>query len=136
MTLHLIKLSVGTDNIESLHAWQEGRLAAEGRLYHGTRQQPRRAEELLDGGSIYWVIKGLVACRQRLIGIEPARDESGRPLTLLLLDPPLVPVAPRPQRAFQGWRYLREDAAPPDLGGQADGIPADLAATLRDLGCW
>lgn len=136
MSLHLLKLSVGSESEESLRLWQEQRLAREGRVYHATRQQPRRGEELLDGGSIYWVIKGLILCRQALIGLEPAVDEAGRAMTLLLLDPDLVSVEPRPHRAFQGWRYLQERDAPPDLAGSAQGLPSALAAELRALGCW
>ncbi|GAB5471803.1 MAG: DUF1489 family protein [Rhodospirillales bacterium] len=136
MTLHLLKLSVGSEGLESLRAWQAERLALEGRLYHGTRQQPRRGDQLLEGGSIYWVIKGIITCRQALTGLEPGFNERGQPMTLLMLDPELVAVEPRPQRAFQGWRYLQPEDAPGDLIGRADGLPAELAAELRALGCW
>ncbi len=136
MTVHLLKLSVGSESVESLQDWQEQRLAREGRLYHMTRQQPRRGEELLDGGSIYWVIKGLILCRQRLIGFDEGVNEAGHAMTLLLLDPELVSVEPRPHRAFQGWRYLRAGDAPRDLSGTAAGLPPALAAELRALGCW
>lgn len=136
MTLHLIKLSVGSENQESLELWQQERLAREGRLYHMTRMQPRRGPELLDGGSIYWVIKGMVVCRQALTGLEPGVNEMGLPTTLLMLDPDLVAVEPRPHRAFQGWRYLRDSDVPRDLSGSAAGLPPALAAELRALGCW
>ncbi len=134
--LHLLKLSVGSESPESLQEWQDERLAREGRLYHMTRQQPRRGAELLEGGSIYWVIKGLILCRQRLTGLEPGVDSAGRAMTLLMLDPELVAVEPRPHRAFQGWRYLRGGDAPRDLSGAATGLPSALAAELRALGCW
>ena len=136
MTLHLLKLAVGSESLADLRGWQARRLASEGRVYHATRQQPRRGPELLDGGSIYWVIKGLVLCRQRLTGLEPAHDAAGRAVTRLLLDPRLVEVEPLPQRAFQGWRYLRPEAAPEDLLRRAAGLPPALAAELRALGCW
>ncbi|MBC6406526.1 MAG: DUF1489 domain-containing protein [Rhodospirillales bacterium] len=136
MILHLLKLSVGSESLESLAVWQQQRLAAEGRLYHCTRQQPRRGAELLDGGSIYWVIKGLILARQRLIGLETGVDSGGRAMTRLLLDADLVAVEPRPHRAFQGWRYFKPADAPPDLVAGAGDLPSALAAELRALGCW
>lgn len=109
---------------------------------------PRRRAELLDpgeegpggeaGGSIYWVIRGLVQARQRLAGIETAPDEEGRSMTLLLLDPELVRVEPIPWRPFQGWRYLTPERAPADLrpaaAGEPEGPPPALLAELRALG--
>ncbi len=136
MSLHLLKLSVGSESQESLLEWQQERLAKEGRLYHMTRQKPRRDVELRDGGSIYWVIKGLILCRQALTGLEAGVNELGQSMTLLMLDPDLVAVEPRPHRAFQGWRYFRADAAPRDLSGSVTGLPSELAAELRALGCW
>ena len=135
--LHLIKLSVGSESVDSLGQWQAQRLAATGRLWHGTRMSPKRHEALLDGGSIYWVIKGLIQARQLLTGIERGHDESGRPLTLLLLDRPLIRVHPTPHRPFQGWRYLPARSAPCDLepspGGGED-LPPALRGQLADLG--
>lgn len=145
--LHLIKLSVGSESVESLRAWQEERLARHGRLWHATRMLPKRRAELLDpgsggeGGSIYWVIRGLVQARQRLAGIETAPDEEGRSMTLLLLDPALVRVEPTRWRPFQGWRYLTPERAPADLRaaegrapGEPEGPPPALLAELRALG--
>lgn len=138
--LHLIKLSVGSQSIETLRAWQAERRRRFGRVFHRTRMMPRRAEALLDGGSIYWVIKGLVRCRQRLLGFESVSDEHG-PATLLLLDPALVPTWPLPWRAFQGWRYLPVEQAPPDLERALDHVEGDVAemppemlVELRQLG--
>lgn len=135
-TLHLIKLSVGTDDPEDLDRWQQQRLRETGKLFHRTRMHPKREEELLQGGSIYWVIRGLVRCRQRLIGFERGPDSEGRQATLLLLDPTLVIVEPTPHRAFQGWRYLEPARAPRDLAGGGKELPANLAAELRQLGVW
>ncbi|MEX2632168.1 MAG: DUF1489 domain-containing protein [Tistlia sp.] len=137
MTLHLIKLSVGSESVDSLAAWQAERLGSHGRLWHGTRMQPRRGEELLAGGSIYWVIKGAVQARQPLAGIESDVDAEGRGFTRLLLQPGLVRVLPRGHRPFQGWRYLKPEDAPVDLptGAEAAGdLPPALAAELRELG--
>lgn len=144
--LHLIKLCVGADSIADLAQWQQGRLAALARaskpaeLVHETFQYPKRAAELLAGGSLYWVIKGEIACRQRLIDVR-ALDGAGeadlgayaiapRKTCGLVLAPELITVAPRPRRPFQGWRYLAAADAPPDLGaGSApdDGLAAELA---------
>ena len=138
--LHLVKLSVGADSIETLRAWQRDRRRRFGKLFHRTRMMPRRADELLEGGSIFWVIKGLVRCRQRLIAFEATADEQG-PATHFILDPELVPTWPVPWRAFQGWRYLRPEQAPPDLEralGHVEGdvaeMPPEMLVELRQLG--
>ncbi len=135
--LHLIKLSVGTEDVEDLAAWQSRRRARTGRVYHRTRMTPRRREELLDGGSIYWVIKGQVRARQRLLDIEAVVDEQGRADNHLILGEKLVRTVPRAHRPFQGWRYLAPEDAPKDLDALGDGladIPADMAAELHELG--
>lgn len=133
----MIKLSVGTDDIADLERWQKQRLKAEGCLYHQTRMAPKRGEEILPDGSIYWVIKGHVLCRQPLLGFEAVVDAEGRGATRLLLKPGLVPTEPTPHRAFQGWRYLEPARAPRDLADSgAAGLPPELAATLRQLGAW
>ena len=144
MTLHLIKLCVGADSIEDLAQWQKGRLAAQRkagkkpRLHHATFQTPKRQEELLDGGSLYWVIKGVIQVRQRLVGFEEGTKKDGSRCCVLLFDPPLVPVRPVPRRAFQGWRYLAADDAPADLGKGAESwlakMPAKMRRELAELG--
>jgi hypothetical protein len=104
---------------------------------HTTRMVPKRAEELLDGGSLYWVIRGSVMCRQQLIGVCPFVDRDGIGRCRLVLKPKVVLVAPRPYRAFQGWRYLPPKDAPPDLDQAAPGaadMPEPLRRELRDLG--
>lgn len=136
MALHLIKLCVGVDSIEELADWQRSRIAEQKkagrapRISHTTFQTPKREAELLDGGSLYWVIKGSVQVRQRLIGFEEGKKADGRPACRILLDPVLVPVRPVPRRAFQGWRYLEAADAPPDLARGDKGI-ADLPPKLR-----
>ena len=144
MTLHLVKLCVGAASIEELAAWQAGRLAdqkkakTKPRLFHTTFQAPKRQAELLDGGSLYWVIKGIIQARQRLIGFDEGRKDDGSPCCLLLLDPEITPVRPTPRRAFQGWRYLDADDAPGDLKpGAGRGIaamPPKMRKDLADLG--
>jgi hypothetical protein len=144
MTLHLVKLCVGAPTIDDLARWQQGRMADQKkkgetpRVFHTTFQTPKRQAELLDGGSLYWVIKGLVQVRQRLVGFEEGVKENGSPCCLLLLAPELVPVRPVPRRAFQGWRYLSPDDAPEDMGSGAAGdiavMPPRMRKELAELG--
>lgn len=137
MPLHLIKLSVGTESPETLAQWQAGVSQRLGRIVHTTRMTPRRTEEVLHGGSIYWVIKRLVRVRQRILGLHEGTDEDGRSFCAIELDPELVPVEPRSQRPFQGWRYLKPEDAPRDLPQGAQGEeppPPEMAAELRKLG--
>lgn len=143
MPLHLVKLCVGAASVGDLEGWIAFRLdemrrsgqAAEHR--HTTRMVPQRRVELLDGGSIYWVIKGQIACRQPLIDVQPFTDRDGIARCYLVLDPALVEVEGRPRKAFQGWRYLPAHEAPPDLGcGPPDlvAMPEPLRRELRELG--
>ena len=144
MTIHLIKLCVGTDSIEDLKQWQDEKLRrarAEGRkkpyLWHRTRMFPRRREEVLDGGSLYWVIKGIVQVRQAILDLKAVTGDDGIERCDIVLKRELVPVRPVPRRAFQGWRYLDPDDAPPDLGkGNSDltGMPAEMRSKLMELG--
>lgn len=143
MTLHLVKLCVGAASIDDLNAWQQGRLAAQVqagepvRLFHSTFQMPKRDAELLDGGSLYWVIKGTIQVRQRLVGFEEGTKADGSRCCLILLDPALVPVRPAPRRAFQGWRYLEVANAPPDLtrgGKDFAAMPPKMRRDLAELG--
>lgn len=141
--LHLIKLCVGTESIEDLRQWQSGRAAerlAEGldpRPRHVTRMWPRRAAELKAGGSLYWVIRGLIQVRQRIADLEEVTGEDGVRRCAIVLEPALIPTALRPRRPFQGWRYLAAADAPPDLGGaagQEPGLPPGLREALSEFG--
>jgi hypothetical protein len=137
MALHLLKMCVGVGEIDELRHWQRRRLKEEGRLCHYTRNMPKRADELLDGGSLFWIIRGQIRVRQRLKKIERHTDDDGWTGCALVLDRKLVPVMPRPVRAMQGWRYLEEEAAPVDLAqalGKGDDLPPRLVAELRALG--
>lgn len=142
--LHLQKLSVGTQSIETLTEWQSHvatRRGAEGLAAlpdHITRMSPKRKDELLAGGSIYWVIKGVMQCRNEILDLQSVRTNDGRKACRIVLKPGLIPVIPTPKRAFQGWRYLTPGDAPDDLSaisGAAD-LPAHLRAKLVDLGAW
>ena len=142
MVMHILKLSVGTRDIEHLAQLQRNRLkqsaasGRSGRLWHRTRHSPRRSEEVLNGGSIYWVIGGRIRARQRLLAFESEMDPDGRKMCRLMLDPDLVPTEPWPYRAFQGWRYLDPKDAPPDRarGVAEDDMPEEMIAELRELG--
>jgi len=141
MALHLIKLCVGCDSVKDLEDWiREKRRRTRGKKtehVHRTRMVPKRAAELTDGGSLYWVIRGEVLCRQRLIAVRPYVDRSGTGRCQLVLEPKVVHVAPRPWRAFQGWRYLAPKDAPPDLERAAPGakdMPEAMRRELRELG--
>jgi hypothetical protein len=135
MTLNLLKLCVGVAEVDELIDWQRRRLKAERKLYHTTRMIPRRREELLDGGSLYWVIKGQVQCRQRLTDIVPFTDDEGIGRCRLMLDREIVLTRSQPRRAFQGWRYLVPADAPADLAaGDVAGLPPEMRAELAELG--
>lgn len=143
MALHLVKLCVGADSIQDLRDWVSNRslLAMSAGLAphstHTTRMFPKRAEELLDGGSLYWVIKGQVQARQKLLDVRTFKGDDGISRCDLVLGPEVIETSPAPKRPFQGWRYLKEDEAPRDLGG-SDGIndelPSDLKRELAELG--
>jgi len=141
MALHIIKLCVGCDSLAELADWQKKRLKekrAKGQkpeLVHVTRMTPKRGGEVLDGGSLYWVIKGQIAARQKLLAFREVK-KNGIPHCGLVYDKKLVPVVARPRRAFQGWRYLEEKDAPPDLAGTkgAKGLPEKLQRELAVLG--
>ena len=143
MPLHLIKLCVGAESIEDLEQWidqriKERRKRGERQLaLHVTRMAPKRGAELLDGGSLYWVIRGQVAARQVLKDIETFTDAEGIGRCRLWMEREVVPVLPRPYRPFQGWRYLAPKDAPPDLGKRAEGVaamPEPMRRELRELG--
>jgi len=138
MPLHLLKLCVGIDSVGHLRERQAARIAeAEERgvapeLRHWTRHAPRRAGEILDGGSLYWVIRGVIAARQQVLSIERRESPDGNKRCAFVLDPALVETLPVPCRAFQGWRYLEANDAPPDRG--EDEMPQEMARELRALG--
>ena len=141
MPLNLIKLCVGADSLADLEGWVQQRVRErvakrqKPRSLHVTRMVPTRAPEILDGGSLYWVIRGQLSARQQVLEIEPFVDVDGVGRCKLWLDPEIVPVAPRPYRAFQGWRYLKAEDAPADLGeGGEAALPEDLRRTLGELG--
>lgn len=137
MPLHLKKLSVGSTSIDSLREWHEEVLARRNKIVHVTRSFPRRAEEILPGGSIYWVIKGKMCARQLIDEFIEVEREDGGVSCGIVMKPGLIPVFEKRHRPFQGWRYLEEKDAPLDLpSGDGDGeaMPMEMAEELRDLG--
>lgn len=143
MTVHLVKMAVGVESIPHLAEIQARRLrqaaeaGSEAILRHVTRNTPRRAAELTDGGSIYWVIRGFIQVRQAIVDCAEHVNDQGGPACALVLDPRLVRTELRPSRPFQGWRYLAAEKAPPDLpanGAAANDLPIEMADELRALG--
>jgi hypothetical protein len=143
MTLHIVKLCVGAASVEDLVEWQIGQIARakkaklKPRPVCGTRMWPKRVDDVLAGGSLYWVIKGVVSVRQHIVEIAEVTDDHGLRCGLYL-DPHLQRTVPQPRRAFQGWRYLEPNDAPADLSeaeGGAD-LPEHLRRQLVALGAW
>ena len=134
MSLHLLKLAVGIDDIDHLRRIRHARAAERGGNWVYTRNHPRRAQEVLDGGSIYWVVRGQIQVRQRVIGLRGERDNTGRRYCLIEVDAELVATLPRACRPFQGWRYLSPGDAPADRSAVAELAPDRMLAELRALG--
>ena len=137
--LNILKLCVGAESVEDLEDWQKDPRAqgADGLPRHVTRMWPKRAEEVLGGGSLYWVIRGLVLCRQRILRFEPVDRGDGIARCGIVLDPAVIRVAPSPRRPFQGWRYLPAADAPRDLRGSraaGDALPPQLETALAEIG--
>ncbi|MDE0537455.1 MAG: DUF1489 domain-containing protein [Rhodospirillales bacterium] len=143
MSVNLLRMAVGIESTGHLRRRQSERLEAY-RREHGeavlrtfTRNVPRRAGELIDGGSIYWVIKRFIRVRQRILGVDEFRNDEGKRRCFITLDPELTPVEMRAQKPFQGWRYLRPEDSPPDVRisrEQSGELPPEMAADLRELG--
>lgn len=144
MPLHIIKLAVGCDSVKDLkrrvaERTREAKMhGLPSRHVHVTRMAPKRDADVLDGGSIYWVIRGEIAARERIVAIEPFRDAGGINRCRLVMQPKVIAVSPRPMRPFQGWRYFKSDDAPPDLGksvaASLAAMPETMRRELRDLG--
>ena len=143
MPLHLIKLCVGCDSVADLEDWIKQKLKEKARRgqkpehIHTTRMVPKRADELTNGGSLYWVIRGQITCREQINDVRPFVDKDGVGRCRLVLDGKVVLVEPRPRAAFQGWRYLEAKEAPRDLSRAAPGadrMPEAMRRELRELG--
>jgi hypothetical protein len=143
MPLHIIKLAVGCESVKELTGWVAERMQAAKKKglpphhVHITRMTPKRVDDVVAGGSLYWVIRGEIAAREKIIAIEPFRDRDGIGRCRLVMQPKVIAVLPRPMRPFQGWRYFAESDAPQDLESAGTGIaamPEPMRRELRELG--
>ena len=139
MALNIIKLCVGAESVEDLLDWQSQSRDrwAPGTAEHVTRMWPKRADEVLDGGSLYWVVKGAILCRQRILALEERRGSDGIARCALVMDAEVIRTEAAPRRPFQGWRYLAPEESPRDLPkGRAldDALPPALAQALAEIG--
>jgi len=137
--VHILKLCVGADSVEDLLTWQESQRGRwpKGCAVHVTRMWPKRADEVLAGGSLYWVIKGVILARQRIVGLEQVTGGDGISRCALVLDAEVTRTEAAPRRPFQGWRYLDPKDAPPDLlRGRAheEALPPGLAEAMAEFG--
>jgi hypothetical protein len=153
MTVHLVKLCVGIESIDDLVEWFDSEdckkarkrkgLKSPNEHAHWTKMKPKRLEEVLDGGSLYWVIRGRICVRHPILRLDDVQDEKGNAYCAIVYEPKVILVETRPRRAFQGWRYLEEEDAPADLSDQraalraaraeAD-LPPKMVAELKALG--
>ena len=137
MSVHLLRPAVGIEDIDHFHEVIEARKQPGDppSTYITTRNVPRRADELCDGGSVYWIIKGQIRARARVLRVERLEDDNGRAYCNIYLEAKLVLVEPHPRRAHQGWRYLKPEDAPPDLDAASAGdLSPEMASDLKDLG--
>ena len=138
-TINLIKLSVGTESVEDLQAWHRNVRAqgGDGLPRHVTRMWPKREKEILNGGSIYWVIKGVIQCRQRILRLDEVIGHDGIRRCAIMLEPELIRTVQATKRPFQGWRYLKPEDSPADLPEgreNEEALPPELAGALADIG--
>lgn len=137
--INLVKLSVGSENVDSMSDWQATRAAQtdDGLPRHITRMWPKREAEILQGGSIYWVIKGAVQCRQRILRLDEVIGTDGIRRCAIVLEPAVYRTETALRRPFQGWRYLKPEDSPADLRNQSasdDSLPVELATALAEIG--
>ncbi|MDF3415802.1 DUF1489 domain-containing protein [Sulfitobacter sp. M57] len=138
-TVNLIKLSVGTESVEGLTNWQASKQAqtTDGLPRHVTRMWPKREAEILNGGSIYWVIKGTIQCRQVIKRLDEVIGSDGIRRCAIVLEPELIRTQSSLKRPFQGWRYLTPEDAPMDLPEgreEEDALPIELNQALAEIG--
>ena len=136
MALNILKLCVGVAEVEELERWVSDCRAGRDTLDHVTRMFPKRGSEIIPGGSLYWVIRGMILCRQPIAGLEAVTGADGIARCRIVFKPKIIHVRPAPRRAFQGWRYLEPSDAPPDLPRMArpEGVSAKMRRELAELG--
>lgn len=145
MTIHIVKLCVGVSSVEELEAYRDREMAARRAAgepevaMHVTRMFPARKDEVEAGGSLYWVMGGAIQCRSEIISLEQVTGGDGIKRCAILMSPEIIRTANAPRRPFQGWRYLKPEDAPRDIGGGGEGgddLPGALRAKLLELGAW
>ena len=136
MTIHMVKLCVGADDVDDLRNWQKRLLQSSPAPFHQTRMVPKRGDELMAGGSIYWVIRNVIQARQLITDVREIEDRGGRRACELVFDPNIVLVDPTPKRPFQGWRYLKPADVPADLKGGDVDVPSALRSQLKEAMVW
>jgi len=136
MPLNIVKLCVGVTEIDELEAWVKDARAGRDTLDHVTRMFPKRKDEILPGGSLYWVIRGMILCRQPIAALEEVTGADGIVRCRIAFKPQIIPVRPVPKRAFQGWRYLEEADSPPEppKSAKVEGMPEKMRRELAELG--
>ena len=136
MPLNIVKLCVGAESVEDLESWIAECKAGKDTLDHTTRMFPRRKDDILPGGSLYWVIRGMILCRQPIEDLEEVTGADGISRCRIVFKPKVILVRPTPRRAFQGWRYLEEADSPPDLpkSMKVEGMPETMRRDLAELG--
>jgi hypothetical protein len=136
MALNLIKLCVGVSEIQEMKSWIAITAGQGEEVEHVTRMFPRRKDEILPEGSLYWVIRSMILCRQPIADLQAVTGADGIERCRIVFKPEIILVRPTPRRPFQGWRYLTADDAPPDLSGnaQADDMSEDMRRELGALG--
>lgn len=137
--INILKLCVGADSVEDLTDWQESQRHRwpEGCAVHVTRMWPKRETEVTAGGSLFWVIKGVILARQRILAMERVQGADGIQRCAFVLDTEVVRTEPAPRRPFQGWRYLDPADSPRDLPKgreREEALPPSLAQALADIG--
>lgn len=137
--VHLLKLCVGADSVGDLLDWQRTHPSPfpAGERRHVTRMWPKREADLLAGGSLYWVIRGVILCRQRILRLDEVVGADGIRRCGIVMDPEVIRTEGAARRPFQGWRYLDPGDAPRDLrlGARGDdSLPPGMAEALAEFG--
>ena len=138
-SVHLLKLCVGAESVDDLLEWHRTHPSPfpTGERRHVTRMWPKREAEVLNGGSLYWVVKGVILCRQRILRLDEVDRGDGIRRCGIVMDPEVIRTEAAARRPFQGWRYLSPEDAPRDLPKGRDNdsaLPEEMALALAEIG--